>query len=62
MRYRQRQCLKGLLLCFLFSLVVTVWIYVQRPALTQRSPWARFTTRPTSTSPNGVSVLHWGSA
>jgi hypothetical protein len=28
MRYRQRQCLKGLLLCFLFSLVVTVWIYV----------------------------------
>jgi len=28
MRYRQRQGLKGLLLCFLFSLVVTVWIYV----------------------------------
>ena len=32
------------------------------PAVTQRSPWVRFTTRPISTSPNGVSVLHWGSA
>ena len=28
MRYRHRQLLKALLLCFLFSLVVTAWIYV----------------------------------
>jgi hypothetical protein len=27
-RYRHWQFLKALLLCFLFSLVVTVWIYV----------------------------------
>jgi hypothetical protein len=29
--------------------------------LTQRRP-VRFTTRPLSTSPSGVSVMHWGSA
>ena len=28
MRHRQRQFLKALLLCFLFSLVATAWIYV----------------------------------
>jgi hypothetical protein len=32
MRYRHRQFLKALLLCFLFSLVVTLWIYVLRNA------------------------------
>jgi hypothetical protein len=30
MRYRQRQFLKALLLCFLTSLVVAFWIYVLR--------------------------------
>jgi hypothetical protein len=30
MRYRHRQRLKALLLCFLASLVVTFWIYVLR--------------------------------
>ena len=28
MRYRQKQFLKALLLCFLFSLLATSWIYV----------------------------------
>jgi len=28
-----------------------------RPAVTQRSPWARFTTRTLSTSPSGVCVM-----
>jgi hypothetical protein len=31
-------------------------------ALTQRSPWARFTTKALSASPSGVCVMQWGAA